>query len=382
MQNNKVDAILISNANFSSSAGNVTLVLRRAEALFNVYGIYTHIFVFMSRYSKSIIPTEGDYYSISYIENWKELKKRIIKKNSRLIILYGDKVELLTYPIHKIIKKNKLCSKVILDVQSCVEEKKEYAKGFFRKLLYPAYLIAFKKAINDVDAAFVVSDELIQNCNQKRKNKKPISYYKIRCGITQLFCSDELYKNREVVRKQLGIPLDATVFVYSGYRTAWQRVDDIIRDFSEYDRLLDNVYFLFLCNIDDQFENKLKAVFPKGNYSACFLGKSEYFKVLSSCDIGYILRCYDETNRVAFPNKFSDYLSSGLLLAMNSALSEPMRLLREKNLPIINTDDRKDENINIINKYVENRHEYIADALELCRTELLYDSQVRKIDIL
>ena len=174
------------------------------------------------------------------------------------------------------------------------------------------------------------------------------------------------------------IPEDAVVFVYSGYRMAWQKINETIKEMQGYDKLIDNAFFMFFCNTDEAFEMQLRHVFPKGNYIVKLLSKNEYQQHLCACDIGYLMRDYNETNRVAFPNKFSDYLSSALLIAMNRALPEPYRILENNNLLVLDTDnDDLSSKVDIIYKYLNNRSLYVEKALEVSKHELFYEEQVR-----
>lgn len=372
--------VLITNTNMDSTAGNVTLLLRRAESMFRVKSYITDVIVYHDIPNKKIV-SKNNYYTIRYAKKMLDVKRIVKQINPEHIVLYGDKIELITYPLHHYLKKIGSNADIILDVQSSVEEKIEYAKTFRHKLRYPLYYWAFRLAISNVDGAFVVSNELIDNCEKKKLRKHNLNYYKVRCGINDLIDSEQIKENRLIIRKKYGIPLDAVVFSYSGYRMAWQKVDDIIDDFIKYDSLIDNAYFMFFCNTDEAFETQLKKAFPKGNYCVTLLNKEEYARTLCACDIGYILRDYNETNRVAFPNKFSDYLSTGMLVAMNRALPEPIRLLTQYGIPYIDTEANIEENIERIKLYKANWESYLKEAEKMCAKELLYDSQIEKTDL-
>ena len=123
--------------------------------------------------------------------------------------------------------------------------------------------------------------------------------------------------------------------VFSGSRASWQKTDEIIACFRRYDAARDDVFFAFFCDIDDGFSKKLAESFPRKNYVLSYLSFQDYLPHLCACDIGFLVRDHNVTNRVAFPNKFSDYLSAGILVAMNDALPEPMRVLRESGLPSV-----------------------------------------------
>ena len=87
---------------------------------------------------------------------------------------------------------------------------------------------------------------------------------------------------------------------------------------------------------------------------------------------------------MAFPNKFSDYLSSGLIIALNNALPEPMRLIKQLPSHYIDTDLIPRE-IKILFDKIENRkcnyNSFVSASLDLGEKELVYDMQVRKLSI-
>lgn len=375
----KKHIIVITNTDMTTSAGNVTLLLRRAESCYRIKNYITDFIVYHGRVKPNIEKVE-DYYNIVNADNWNELKKLIVSLKPVHIILYGDRVKTITYPLRLFLKKNNIQSDILLDIQGAIEEKKEYAHSIKKKIRYPFLYCAFKYAISFCDGAFVVSNELMENCEEKKMTKRSLVYHKVRCGVNSLFTLEQISRNREEIRAQYGISDSTVVFSYSGYRMPWQKIDEIIEDFKKYDKLMNDTFFIFLCNTDAEFEEQLRKAFPKGNYYVALLGKDAYVKTMCACDIGYILRDYNITNKVAFPNKFSDYLSSGMLLAMNHALPEPLRIIDQHNIPYIDTDNKSIEaNIKIIMDYKSNWRRYVEKALSVTQEELAYDSQIGRL---
>lgn len=374
--------ILITNTNMGKRSGNATLLERRAEAMFAVKGIFTRILVYRGvRQERK--PVRTDSYSVDYADAFSGIKKEILSIRPEYIVLYGRRVSILTFRLRRFLKKEQLDCKILLDIQACVEEKWEFAEGLKQKLKYPLHSLVFRLTLNDVDGAFVVSDELIENCEQKRMRKgKPFVFYKVRCGINALYTPQEKQVYRRSVRQQYGISDDTVVFVFGGFRLPWQKIDETIAQMQCYDLALEKAHFMFFCDSDPEFEQQLAKAFPKGNYTVKLIDKAAYLQTLCACDVGYLLRDYKETNRVAFPNKFSEYLSCGLLIAINGSLPEPLRILKKHDIPYLNPDNAAlQQNLDQIHWYQNHLEQYYEKAVQACLQELMYDAQIRQTDL-
>lgn len=375
-------AYLVTNGNMGGTAGDATLILRRARAMYDVKNIYTKICL-LNPVKQGKVNTGDYFYSIETYDNKAAIKGAILEQKPKYVILYGDKIQMMTAEFHRFVRKNDLKTKVVVDIQGAVEEKVEYSTSFVRKhVVYPLSRYFFHKAVKNADGVFVVSDEIKDKCEKARENSsRAIEYYKVRCGFEKLASAEEIQDYRRRFREDKGLNDDTIVFCYSGYRAGWQKVDEIIEHFRKYDAFNQNCYFAFFCNTDSDFENLLKVKFPKGNYCVELLEPSNYFQSLCGCDVGYILRDYNETNRVAFPNKFSDYLSSGLLVALNDALPEPTRLIKQLPSHHIDTNSAMAEIDKVFEKCEQRSADYksfVELSLKLGKKELLYSEQIKQ----
>lgn len=370
---------LITNSNIGLNAGNTSLVFRRSKSLFESKNIYTYFISYKSKHS--VKPTSNNFSTIFPVDSKKNLKDLIAENKPDYILIYGDKIQLLVPFLKKVIRSTRIQCEILLDVQSSIEEKKEYAPTLIRRFLYPIYKILFISTLKKINGAFVVSDELVENCN-KKVYRESIQYYKVRCGVSELIGNDELIRNRARFRKDYHLE-DKIVFCFSGFRFGWQKIDETIEEFQYYDRQIENCFFCFFCDSDKDFEDKLSMCFPKNNYLVKLLNSSEYFSSLCGCDVGYLLRDYNETNRVAFPNKFSDYLNAGLLVAINSSLAEPFRLIKTFNVPFLNTNPSSDleKNLFTIGWRETHYNDYVLKTRNLIKEELLYDKQIEKLKL-
>lgn len=376
-------AFLVTNGNMGGTAGDATLILRRAKALYEEKEIYTKILL-LDPVPQGDVNRGDFYYSIEICADKAALRRRILAEQPKLLILYGDKIQMMTAGLHRFLHKHCSQTELVLDIQGAVEEKREYASGFLRRhVIYPISKWSFCHALRHADAAFVVSDEIRDKCERACGSRAgQLVYYKVRCGFETMATVADLNAFREDFRTAKNLSAATRVFCYSGYRAPWQKVDEIIEHFCHFDAVYHDCYFAFFCNTDAAFEQLLKEKFPRGNFCVELLRPEVYFQSLCGCDVGYILRDYNETNRVAFPNKFSDYLSSGLVLALNNALPEPMRLARTLSDHYVDTDKVWEETDRLFDLLAAREADYdgfAAASLDLGARELLYRAQVQKL---
>ena len=372
--------ILLTNADISLMAGDAILMIRRAEELYIQKNIRTYCYIYNSIRKLPDYNSQAIHFEL--LKDKKELSNIFNKLKPDYCVLCGFRICQL-YKKVEIIKNqsNKDC-KVIFDLQGCLEELIEFHNSIPNRIKYRIGKILFHYIINRVDGCFVVSDELEEYARRYLKKGKSITFYKVRCGIIDLADPNELIHKRIKIREQLNVDSDTTVFVYSGFRMAWQNVDQIIEQFKVYDKYLSKSHFCFFCNVDDAFIECLKKAFPRNNFTATFLKKEQYFDYLSACDVGFLIRDRKMTNYVAFPNKFSDYLSVGLIIAMNDALRDPIRLLKKYDISFIDTDSCPYEGIKeIIQWRKENFSNYYEMCVNICDQELKYSSQIKKLKI-
>lgn len=375
--------ILLTNADLSIGSGDTTLIVRRAEELYKEKAIKTKCYIYKSR-RHELPEIKSDAIEFYIADNKNVIKDSIIKNKPKYILYYGTKILLLNKFIKRIIKKQTYKIEELIDVQGCLEETIEYDKSIKAYFKFLIQKLLFKQTLNEMDGCFVVSDELRKYCYKylKKEKKEKINFYKVRCGINEVFNPEHLLKMRENIREKFQIDKDTIIFVYSGFRSAWQNIDKIIEQFKVYDKIYNNAFFCFFCNVDEEFKKKLYNEFPKKNYVVQFVEKENYFKYLSACDIGIIYRDANMTNRVAFPNKFADYLNSGLIIGINDALIEPMNILKEYKLEYLNTNIFPNSELKKL--ILERKSDilgYYRKTFEICTNEIKYSNQIKNLKI-
>ena len=368
--------ILLSYADLSINSGNVTLISRRGEAIYKKFGILTEC-VMVSKSNRTI---NHNYNGVSFkiIRNRFLLKKYLFIEKPIIIILYGAKSFLL-FNLVKKIKKYLGQLEIFTDIQGAFEERIEYNVTIWKKLLYYLEKTLFVHIMRYCDGVFVVSEELEKYIrNLLPGNSSKLKYIKINCGISNRISIAEKIRWRTEIRNSWGINDNQIVFTFSGFRMPWQKIADIINLFIQIDKEKNNVFFAFYCNIDDEFLNLLKNKFPKKNYVAKFLDKNEYFRYLSACDVGVILRDYNVTNLVAFPNKFSDYIAAGLVVSINKAIPSIYNLVSNNNLLYLDSENFENIPFNLLierNKHLEAFYKYNDQFIN---ETLLYEKQITR----
>ena len=129
------------------------------------------------------------------------------------------------------------------------------------------------------------------------------------------------FENRPgTYRKKMGIAQDEVVLVYSGSNARWQSFEKIIRLIKVLFQSNEKVRLLLLC---DEFSGYS---FLRKKYGDRVLNdwveSSEIYSILIECDYGLLLRDSTNTNKVASPTKFAEYLVCGLPVIISNEVGD------------------------------------------------------------
>lgn len=367
-----------------ASGGDGTLIYKRAKAMKNILD-FTTVILPLNGVVKDL---ETGHYGSCFIHNnniKKNMEDFIKKHKPELIILSGEKSYFYESRITKTLKKIDINPPIILDIHGALEEGIEHSKGIrlIQSIIrYNLKKILFKTYSRKAKGILFVSDEL-KNHYYKMLPKKQIEKLediKIRCGIDVSITNEQRMKWRKSIREKWDIDEDTIVFVYSGYRWAWQKVDETIELFEYFNANLKKSFFVFLTNSDNEFETTLKEKFPNKNFYVNLLPANQVQKYLSACDVGMLIREDNYTNKVAFPNKFSDYINAGLSLIISNSLKEPVRILRNYNFPYleVNLPELKVNTFEQISKRQKNIIKFYDICNKIVSKELDYDYQIKQ----
>ena len=179
-----------------------------------------------------------------------------------------------------------------------------------------------KLAVKNSDFRISVSEKLVSYW-QDKYDYKSNDHVVIPCTLdTKHFNETEfvLESNTKQHREKLGFSESDIVAVYSGSNAPWQSFKLLKDNLSP---LLDhdpNIKVLFLSRQSEELKSLQEKY--KGRVVIKWLKHSEVHSYLQCCDYGILLREQSDTNKVASPVKFAEYLYSGLKVLISENLGD------------------------------------------------------------
>lgn len=391
--------LLITSRNIYEPTGEYSLINRRAEALYKYYKMKTDIISFQSNNRINscykdlldnscydIIISVG-YSLVSILSSFKKLKiqtkKYLYNNMPEHIIVSGSLIGIL-YNI-LVNYKNKTHCKIYYDMHGCLEELIEYPHPklkykFLSYLFYKLYKIFERKLLNISNGVLIVSCYMKTYLMEKYNLGNLIKFYYIPCGIDKYFReSTDRIEYRKNWRNDIGLNGDDIVFVYSGGTSKWQMIDNIIELFeSELKRIPNSKMCFFSRDIDVIKDKVIYKKYNLNNYVFISLDKNEVIKALTACDCGILLREETMTNKVAFPNKFSEYVAAGLNCIITTSLVSPAEIVSKYKIGYI-YDINKNSNIaKEIESMIQIRNNNLIEFYKICDNVINYELNYEK----
>lgn len=384
--------LLITSRNIYENSGESSLVNRRNEAIYqkknkkiDTIGITKDKFNRKKEYleqfncyNENLIFKYNKFnflYKIFIFR--KNLKKYLLEKKPKNIFISGFTLIFFYIDILIDYKKTERV-KYFYDMHGCTEEFEEYLvkNKYLGKYINKFYSKIEKKSLELCDSIFIVSNSMKEYIERKYLifNKE---YYFIPCGIDETFI-DRVYL-RKKWRKIFGILENEKVFLYSGGTSKWQQIDESIRLYENKFKKLNYKMVIFSKNIEE-INNILKKMnLKKENYIIKSLKLNELTNALTIGDIGIMLREKTMTNLVAFPNKFSEYIKSGLLVLASENVEEQRKIILEYGVGEIK-EKNSIEKIEIkVEERLNNLEEFYKKCDQLINNKLSYERNVNKI---
>ncbi len=172
--------------------------------------------------------------------------------------------------------------------------------------------------INQANIRLAVSNNLVtywENHFSYRSNQHVV----IPCTISEKNIN-HYFNEKNILdkRKEFGFLESDVVLVFSGSNFGWQSFD-LIKRFCEFQLLNDErVKIVFLSKEDDVIKELINKY--KDRIHCKWLPFDKVLDFLVTCDYGILLRLSNDTNNVASPTKFGEYLASGLPVIVSENL--------------------------------------------------------------
>lgn len=332
MSNNRI--LFVTSRNILTTSGELRLIKNRAEALFRHYNISTDFLVWQNNIrinstNKENISAGGMLYCIrfstlhichSYHDLKKQLSALLSSGNYTTVILSGFAMSILTKYVQLKFQK-----KVGIDIHGASEDVIELTRDssliskLKSRLIFTIDYFLLKRNVKKADYCFVVTKELRDYVQQRFHTTNRTSFIIAPCATDgQSFDKETYIKNRKEYREKYGLDDQTPVFVYSGGVSKWQCIEETLQLYNQISQHIPNSRLLVFSHRVDYiktFTNQSDIIFD--SYSP-----NELEKALCAADYAFLLRKDCVTNNVAFPNKYLEYVKSGLYIISTPYLRE------------------------------------------------------------
>ena len=373
--------LMITSRNIDKKGGENALIVGRHQALYSLWKVETDVLFWHKDGDLTDALAEGMKFLPSQKKDVLEtIKKLLSTKDYQGVVISGFYNQKLNELLQEL--KKTVPFMIGVDIHATIREIYEYCIPDLYHILGTRYLYLkkkqiYKKTLQIADYAFVVSDESVEETNSFCK-KNHIQYMKIRCGCQKPLNAEQYLQDREAMRRELGVDENTLTFVYSGSKSGWQKYAKTVKLFEKIAANNEKCKFAFYMNLDDADKAELARRLGADRVVIRWVKPEQMLHDLAGYDVGILLRDKNWTNKVAFPNKFSDYIHSGLALVMTDAISEPYRIAKEHGLDILTERDLAQPALldQFRAKRLASLSDYVAKCGQVVDTELLYRNQV------
>lgn len=343
--------LFITSRNVYGTSGELRLIKNRTETLLNCYDTKTDFLLFKH---EKVLTTKRELFNSSsfdgYYYNWynhyfkykaflRQISNKLSENQYEAVVLSGG--FLFTDLIKYVRKKSSKQTKIIIDIHGAIDELIEFpGRTIYHKIVrwlyYQVCKYAEKKAFAKADGFFVVSNSLKTYVLNRSKDVKDKEFFVVPCGLKNTFInSDESQKDRKKYRAKYGISEDELLFIYSGGVSPWQCIDESISLFEEFRKKSSKKCTLLILSGNIKCIEKYRSDCTiVDSYSA-----DEVKRVLCAGDFAFLLRGDYVTNHVAYPNKFLEYVSSGMKIIATENVDDVAKQVRDYSVGIIIKDD-------------------------------------------
>ena len=277
-------------------------------------------------------------------------KTQLNKGDYQAIVISG----VLVLSTVKFFKKHYPNVKIIADIHGAFEEfiefkQKSLIQTVVYQIAYKLIMLEQKRSLPYCDGAFVVSDAL-KNYLNIHFDTSNLIFFKVPCSTSRKVVYDKkAAKTRHKWRKEFGIVENELLFIYSGGTSVWQSIGDAYDLF----RMLRNkmseqkMHFLIM-----SFDIKNLQYLASEDTTIRAFNPDVVQDVLFAGDYAFLLRGNYITNNVAFPNKFIEYVISGMHIISTPYVFDVEYYIRTNSLGII-LESNKDKESDLIAGYIQ-----------------------------
>jgi hypothetical protein len=220
------------------------------------------------------------------------------------------------------VKKTGLLKKIIFDGRSAmaaeIGEYDVFPVDYLRK-----NVAAFEKyAVNKADFRMAVSHKLVEYWRQ-HYDYKGNEQVVIPCTLDRKYFDKETFRISErslQLKKEMDFSEEDIVLAYSGSTAPWQSFALLEKMFVPLLQSDIRIKLLFLSK-ESKDNTRLRDQFP-GRVLIKWVEHAEVLDHLACCDYGILVREQSDTNKVASPTKFAEYLYSGLPVLISENLGD------------------------------------------------------------
>ncbi|MEW6621772.1 MAG: glycosyltransferase [Bacillota bacterium] len=318
--------LFITTRNVLNTSGEFRLIKNRTKTLYEKWNVQTEFIVVCSNKkiesqneelgSNSLVTSIGfennpiSVYS-AFVKGKRNMLDQLRNEEYKCIILSG--IGMLEYIPS--IRKVSNDIPIIVDIHGVKEELLEYNTGStFKKMLKTALYYYTKYSENKhlikADGTLVVSKALANNLREEY-GLDNLNQYVVPCAIDNNNIDDKEKKLlKSYYREKYNIAMDETVFIYSGGVSPWQCIDKSIEIFKRINEKKDlRARMMIFSHQADIIRAK---VADDKNIIVDSLSSDEVNKALCMGDFALLIRENYITNNVAYPNKFLEYVQSGM----------------------------------------------------------------------
>jgi hypothetical protein len=237
------------------------------------------------------------------------------------------------------LKRTGIVKKVILDGRSAmaaeIEEYNVFPVDYLKKNVK-----AFESfAVNNSDFRMAVSNQLV-NYWKTNYGYRGNEHLVIPCTLDRKYFNESRLPSPleiEKMKNELGFSPENIVMVYAGSTAPWQSFELFEKMFTPLLNSDERIRILFLSK--ETADNKRMCEQFPGRVVVKWVEHKDVLLHLSCCSYGILVREQSDTNKVASPTKFAEYLFAGLKVLISENLGDFSEFVKKHNCGFVLTEN-------------------------------------------